>query len=76
MLDAQFLKETEERIDGLKGSKTDDFEIKEILGARPLSVPRYDRGPSALRHRLIYIIVPLCRYGLFRQGAPRAAQGD
>ncbi len=28
----QFLKETEERIDGLKGSKTDDFEIKEILG--------------------------------------------
>ena len=76
MLDAQFLKETEERIDGLKGSKTDDFEIKEILGARPLSVPRYDREPSALRHRLIYNIVPFCRYGLFRQGAPRAAQGD
>ena len=44
MLDAQFLKETEERIDGLKGSKTDDFEIKEILGAPPLSVTRYKRG--------------------------------
>ena len=44
MLDAQFLKETEERIDGLKGSKTDDFEIKEILGAPPLSVTRYKVG--------------------------------
>jgi serine/threonine protein kinase len=31
-VDEKFLKETEERIDGLKGSKTDDYEIKEILG--------------------------------------------
>ena len=37
----QFLKETEERIDGLKGSKTDDYEIKEILGNPTFRSPQF-----------------------------------